>query len=79
MKANQIKIGAILSYLQMAFNVAINLIYTPVMIKLLGKSEYGLYNTVASTISLLTILNLGFSSSYIRFFSVYKSKGKMKK
>ncbi|MBO6261669.1 MAG: oligosaccharide flippase family protein [Bacilli bacterium] len=79
MKANQIKIGAILSYLQMAFNVAINLIYTPVMIKLLGKSEYGLYNTVASTISLLTILNLGFSSSYIRFFSVYKSKGENEK
>ena len=79
MKANQIKIGAILSYLQMAFKVAINLIYTPVMIKLLGKSEYGLYNTVASTISLLTILNLGFSSSYIRFFSVYKSKGENEK
>lgn len=37
-----------------------------------GQSEYGLYNTVASTISMLSILNLGFSSSYIKYFAIYK-------
>ena len=42
------------------------------MIQKLGKNEYGLYNTVASTISMLAILNLGFSSGYIRYYSVYK-------
>ena len=74
MKINQLKIGSVLSYAQMAISVIIGLIYTPVMLRLLGQSEYGLYNTVSSTISVLSILNLGFNSSYIRFFSKYKTR-----
>ena len=73
-KKNEIKLGAILSYLQMALNVIIGLLYTPAMIRLLGKSEYGLYNTITSTISMLSILSLGFNSSYIRYFAKYKEK-----
>ena len=69
---NQIKAGAILSYIQMALSIIIGLIYTPVMIRLLGKSEYGLYNTVSSTISMLSILSLGFNSGYIRYYAKYK-------
>lgn len=75
MKRNQIQSGAILSYIQMALNVIISLIVTPIMIRSLGDSEYGLYNTVASTISMLSIISLGFNSSYIRFFSKYKRDG----
>lgn len=74
MKQNQLKWGAILSYIQMAMNVVIGLIYTPVMLRLLGQNEYGLYNTVSSTISMLGILNLGFGASYIRYYSKYKAK-----
>ncbi len=74
MKMNQLKAGSVLSYLQMAVGVIIGVIYTPVMIRLLGKSEYGLYNTVASTISVLSILSLGFNSSYLRYYSMYKHK-----
>lgn len=72
MKISQIKAGVVLSYIQMAFNIGIGLIYTPVMLRLLGQSEYGLYNTVASTISTLSILSLGFGSSYIRYYARYK-------
>lgn len=75
MKVNQIKAGVILSYLQMALQMVIGLIYTPVMLRLLGQSEYGLYNTVASTISTLGILSLGFGSSYVRYYSKYKEEG----
>lgn len=70
----QIKLGSVLSYVQMALNVVVGLVYTPLMIRLLGQSEYGLYNTVASTISMLAILNLGFSSGYIKFFSKYRAQ-----
>lgn len=72
MRKNEIIIGAILSYVQMALTILIELIYTPIMIRLLGRSEYGLYNTVASTISMLSILSLGFNSSYVRFHAKYK-------
>ena len=70
--SNQLKIGSLLSYAQMFLGVIISLLYTPVMLKLLGQSEYGLYNTVSSTISMLSLLNLGLNSGYIRYYSRYK-------
>lgn len=72
--SREIKIGSVLSYAQMGLGIIIGLLYTPVMIKLLGQSEYGLYNTVSSTISMLSILSLGFNSGYIRYYSIYKEK-----
>lgn len=73
-RINQVKIGSVLSYVQMALSVIIGLLYTPYMIRLLGQSEYGLYNTVSSTISMLSILNLGFTAGYIRYYAKYKSE-----
>ena len=74
MKLNQLKIGSLLSYLQMGLGVIVGICYTPVMIRLLGPSEYGLYNTVSSTIAMMSVLSLGFNSSYIRFYSKYKKE-----
>lgn len=74
MNSNQLKAGTILSYMQMALNIVINLLYTPIMLKTLGKGEYGLYQTITSTISMLSLLSLGFNASYIRYFSKYKIK-----
>ena len=68
------KAGIILSYLQTGLGMLISLIYTPVMLRLLGQSEYGLYQAAASVISYLSLFSLGFSSSYIRFYSRYKAK-----
>lgn len=69
---NQVKAGSILTYAQMALSTIISLVYTPVMLRLLGQSEYGLYSTISSVISMLSVLNLGFSSSYMRFYMRYK-------
>lgn len=74
MQINQLKLGTLLSYLLMILSVLIGLLYTPAMIRLLGQNEYGLYNTVASTISMLSILSLGFNSGYIKFFAKYKEE-----
>ncbi len=72
MKVNQLKTGSVLSYLQMFLNIVISLVYTPFMLRTLGQSEYGLYSTVSSTIAMLAVLNLGFNSSYVRYFMKYK-------
>lgn len=69
---NQRKLGAILSYIAQFIQILSGLIYTPIMLRLLGQSEYGLYQLVYSVISYLSLLSLGFSSSYIRFYSRYK-------
>ena len=74
---NQLKWGAILSYFSMGISLAIGLVYTPLMIRLLGKNEFGLYSTVSSTISMLGILNLGFGSGYIRYYAKYKRNNDM--
>ena len=69
---NQLKYGAFLSYAQMAIGIVIGLLYTPYMILMLGKNEYGLYSTVSSTIHMLIILNFGLNAGYIRYFAKYK-------
>lgn len=72
MKNSQIKVGVILSYVQIAAQMIINFLFTPIMLRVLGQSEYGLYSTAVSTISILSVLSLGFSSSYIKSFAEYK-------
>ena len=46
---NQKKAGVLLSYGQTALSTLISLTYTPVMLRLLGQSEYGLYTPVSYT------------------------------
>lgn len=72
MKVNQLKAGAVLSYLSMGLGYLVSIIYTPIMLRLLGQNDYGLYNLVVSVVSYLGILNFGFGSAYMRFYSVYK-------
>lgn len=76
---NQLKMGSLLSYLQMGLGIVIGIVYTPFMIRLLGQSEYGLYNTASSTISMLSVLSLGFNSAYIRYYSRYKYENNKEK
>lgn len=72
-KSTNRKIGIILQYTQMGLSILISFIYTPIMLKILGASEYGLYNLSNSVISYLSLLSLGFGASYIRFYSRYKA------
>lgn len=71
---NQLKLGVILSYVSTGLNMVIQLLYTPIMIKLLGQSEYGLYTLVGSVVSYLSLFSLGFSGSYLRFYSRYRKQ-----
>lgn len=73
-KINQLKAGAILTYVSMGVGFLINLFYTPIMIRVLGQSEYGLYNLASSVIAYLGVLNFGLGSTYIRYYSKYKAK-----
>ena len=75
---NQLKAGVVLSYISTAISIVIQLIYMPVMIRLLGKSEYGLYSLVSSVVSYLSLFSLGFTGAYLRFFArFYKNREKL--
>ena len=74
MRLNQRKTGVVLTYVSEAIKILSTLIYTPVMLRLLGKNEYGLYQVVNSTVAYLSLLSLGFGSAYVRYYSKYKVK-----
>ena len=78
MAKEELKIGVILSYVSMALNMVIQLFYTPVMISLLGQSEYGLYNLVGSVISYLSLFSFGFNGAYLRFSTRTEKNGDRK-
>ena len=74
-KADQVKWGILLTYATLFLNILISMLYTPVMLRLLGSGEHGLYSTVTSAISWVSLLSLGLNSSYIRFYARYKKEG----
>lgn len=63
----QIKLGMLLSYLNLGIGNLIPFFYTPVMLELLGQSEYGLYKIASSTTSYLSLMAFGIGSAVSRF------------
>ena len=66
---DQKKAGVLLSYGQTVLSTAISLVYTPVMLRLLGTSEYGTYTLVSGFISNLSLMSFGLGSAYVRYYS----------
>ena len=67
--ASQLQTGIFLSYLNIAAQALVSLIYTPFMLRILGQGEYGLYELSYAFISYLNLLSFGFNSAYLRFYS----------
>ena len=78
MKANQIKSGAILSYVTLFVSVIIGLLYTPWMISTIGKSDYGLYTLAMSIIGLMAF-DFGLGNATTKFITQYLAEGRQDK
>ena len=77
--STQRKIGVILSYTHIVLQVVVGMLYTPFMLKMIGDAENGLYVAVSGVAEMLGLFNLGFSASYIRFYSKFKKNGEYKR
>ena len=73
MKTNQLKMGAILSYLSLFLGNIISILYTPIMLRLLGQGEYGLYTLANSVIGYLGILDFGIGNALVRYTAKYRA------
>ena len=73
MKVNQVRAGAVLSYVSIILSTVISFVYTPIMIGRLGDSEYGVYQFVLPIISYLSLLSFGLGSAYVRYYSRFKA------
>ena len=72
---NQIKTGALLSYIGLGINILIGLLYTPWMIHSIGRDNFGLY-TLAMSIITLFVFDFGLSSAVTRFMAKYIAEGR---
>ena len=77
MATSQVKTGAILNYISLGIYNLVGLFYTPYMLAMMGKSEYGLYSIVASVIAYLTLMDLGLSDAVIRYSVKYRAEGRI--
>ncbi|MEG0180319.1 MAG: oligosaccharide flippase family protein [Romboutsia sp.] len=72
MKKNELKSGAVLSYLALFLGTFIQILYTPIMLRLLGQSEYGLYTLANSVIGYLGVLDFGLGNAIVRYTAKYR-------
>ena len=71
---NQKKVGVLLSYGQISITMLSNLLYVPIMLRLVGQSEYGVYSLSNSVIGYFALLYMGMSSTYLKYYSAYKKR-----
>lgn len=67
--------GVILSYLTTFISLGVSLLLTPLIIRLLGQSDYGLYESIGSFVNYLAVLDMGFSAVVTRYTAKYQIEG----
>lgn len=74
----QIKYGSLISYIAIVVNIIIGILYTPWMIRCIGKADYGLYTLALSVISFF-MMDFGLCTAVARFVSNYLAQGENQK
>ncbi len=69
------KIGVILSYVLMIFEVLSTLLLTPFILRTLGRSEYGVYNLSLAVTSYILLLDLGVGNAVIKYVAQFRVSG----
>jgi len=70
-KINQVRAGALVSYITIFFNIASGFIYTPWLINRLGQSDYAIYTLVTSVMTYF-VLDFGMGAAITRFITKYR-------
>lgn len=72
---NQIKVGSLLTYVNLAISCIIPLFYTPIMLDILGQENYGVYALSTSITGYLGLLNLGLGTAMVRYVTKARVHG----
>lgn len=64
-----------ISYINLLFGNIIPFIYTPIMLRMLGQAEYGLYGIAQSVMGYISLLNFGIGGTIVRYLSKYRAEG----
>lgn len=74
---NELKIGSLLSIVSIILGSLIQILYTPMYMKYLGTSDYGINSLVQSIMGYVGMLNLGLGSAIVRYTVRYRTEGKI--
>lgn len=74
---NELKIGSILSILSIILSSLISIFYTPMYMRYLGTTDYGINSLVQSIMGYIGMLNLGLGSAMVRYTVRYRTEGKL--
>lgn len=72
---NQKKAGILITYITMAVNIVVGLVYSPFMLRMVGDSQYGVYSLSSSLISFIALLDLGLGQTLVRYISKARALG----
>ena len=72
---NQRRIGAVLTYVHTFAHIVISLLYVPLLLATIGKSEYGLFQLIGSVMAYLSIAEALLSSGVLRYYCKYRDLG----
>lgn len=71
---SQLKKGALLSYVTIFLTNVVGLILTPLIIRSLGNSEYGLYMLIGAFVGYISVLDFGLNNTIVRFVAKYRAE-----
>ena len=74
MEKNEVKIGAMLSYLLIFVNSFYGLVIAPYVLGTIGNSEYGVYKTIASMTASVSVLEFGLGGTLQRYLAKFRAQ-----
>ena len=75
--ANRVAFNTVVQYIQLVLNVVIGLVSVRLILAALGKVDYGIYDVVGGTVTLLSFITTSLSQASMRFISVSIGKNKL--
>lgn len=78
MAKSETKLGSLLSYFLILLNSLYGLVITPYILGVVGKSEYGVYQTIAAMMASVAVLEFGIGSTTQRYLARYIAQGDQK-
>ena len=66
--------GVVISYINVLISILYGFVSVPILLRALGKSEYGVYSTIASMIGYMSIMDFGIHNVLVRYLTKYRVK-----
>ena len=73
MPKSEIKSGAIMSYILIVAELLVGLLFTPYLLRVLGKGEFGVYNVIGTFVGMLAVLDFGVGVAVQRYIAYYRA------